>query len=378
MPPQQPMPPDRLVVQLLVPGPDIVPTAVETRIALGGHARFREPGEVVYLGVPLAVRAGPRGFGEELSYIVVGRTAAARGATVYRAGRLLDELVAELKTTGPPGFLTTIEAFVRERRRAPSNEQRAAFALMFYQWVRDRLPAEYLNGRGVMWQDFVAHLYNEMLGLDLEKRPRFAEVCELIAESDARFSTERSVRLFLQLQFNLAFVGTPAGLDVVPDVFLEPANLPGLHSGKDIALAWFLIVAGIFSGATEMALLSLAIDIALATLEFLADMGIAERDGIITEDETTLVAWSFGFVFAPVLPFALTARGLHKLALFLTTAPLPILFHEFLTFLQECFEELIEYQARMKVARAAGFETYHELDLDSTIAIPISALQPGP
>ena len=376
MPPQQPVPPDRLVVQLLVPGPDILPT-VETRIARGDLARFREPGEVVYLGVPLAVRAGPRGLGEELSYIVVGRTAAARGATVHRAGRLLDELVAELRTAGPPGFLTTIEAFVRERRRAPSNEQRAAFALMFYRWVHDRLPAEYLHGRSVLWQDFVAHLYGEMLGLDPEKRPSFAGVCELIAENDARFSTERSVRQFLQLQFHLAFVGTPAGLDVVPDVFLEPANLPGLRSGKDIALAWFLILAGVFSGATEMALLTLAIDIGLATLEFLADMEIAERDGIITEDEFTLVAWSFGFVFVPVLPFALTAFELHKLALFLTTAPLPILLHQFLTFLQECFEELIEYQARMKVARAAGFETYHELDLDSTIAIPISALQPG-
>ena len=50
---------------------------------------------------------------------------------------------------------------------------------------------------------------------------------------------------------------------------------------------------------------------------------------------------------------------------------------EFLGYLKTCVEDLIEYQKRMREARAAGLGEYSELDLGTTIVIPLEALGGG-
>jgi hypothetical protein len=327
------------------------------------------------------VREAARSFGQELSYIVISKTVAAAPANRGQARQLLESLIADLKTQGARegkgAFLPTLEQFLTDRGRLSSSSlQRALFGLMFYLWVVDDLPnaraPEYWAGKAQLYEAFVTFLYSEML--NIHPVLPFDAVCDLVGEEDARFNDASSVSNFLQSIFKRAFIGTAAAIDIVPDVFLVEANLPGLHSGRDIVIAWFLIVAGVFSGPTELALLALAIDVAIGVCQFLFDIHVMERDGEITEKEQDQAAWSFGFIFVPLLPFGLDHLKLQKLAALLITLPLPVLLFEFFRFLKECLEEMIEYQKRLRLARAAGFESYGELDVDSTIVIPLTAL----
>lgn len=366
---------DRIVVRLLMPN-DAGMAAVDMRVARAGALRVPEGEQRVFAGVPLRTRRTARSFGEELSYVVVSVKEAGDPSSQAAADGLLNKLVLELKKRGAEegkgAFLPVLEQFFRERRKLQSQRQRSLSSLMFYRWVVDFLPVDYWTGRAPLYEAFVVFLYSQMLNLASELS--FDDVCELVAEHDARYDSEDNVRRAVQLLFFQTFVGTAAAVDLVADAFLDPATVPGLHSGKDIALAWFLIVGGILTGAAGATLVAVAIDVAIGVCQFLLDLEVIERDGEVSAEEHEQACWSFGFTFVPLLPFGLDKAGLSRLAALLMMAPLPILLFSFLEYLKECLENLIEYQKRLRVARAAGFGEYAELDLGSTIVIPLSAL----
>jgi hypothetical protein len=366
----------RLVVQLLDVGDDGQLKPRARVVEPGRLGRLLEDGSKVLVGVALATRKGPRSVGEDLSYLVVGSKVAADPKAVARARALLKALQTAVIKAGVGAVVGELNAFLK--RAGTSTAARNDLTLMFYQWVLETRPVRYLKGSERLHEAFVA----DLASVAARSAPlSFSDVLTLVAEMQppgSPLADAKLLRLRFQAMFGTAFA---TGLNTAADVDLKNADLPGLHSAKEIAIAWFLIVAGIVSGATEVAALTLALDLAIGYLQFLHEIHLAERDDEVTEEEATSVSFAFGFIFLPVLPFTLECLPKGRIAdlarngfTALQVTALLAVFGAFCLSLARQLRKVLEYQERLKLARETGFSEYTEHDPGQTIVIPLSAL----
>jgi hypothetical protein len=379
------------VAQILAPGPDgglrAEPRLVRRTPLLGALLGKSDP---LLVGVAIGARPSPLSYGEELSYLLVSRGYAALEANIAAANAARAALVRSVASAGIASCLDLLENFLR--RGGTSVAERQRLGLIFYRWAADTNPPHYLSGDDHLHEAFFAHLvcavlskpplpYADAVELVVDDIKGPAGRVEALLRAAGMDETTRLVRRRIQVMFGV-HLGSRAYL--FADAALQSTDLPGIRTHKEFLLTYYLMVGGLFTGATQYALLTLALDLMLGYVQFLQDTRLAEADGVVDDDESMGVAFSFGTMLLPILPFgadAARSSGLSpvKLAgklfsLLNTTAQLTML-AAFVTGLKTALDDMIARRKRLAMAREAGFASLEEVDTETTLLIPKALLR---
>lgn len=375
-----------VVVQVLLPDEEgnlVKSPRVVSRAATGS---LLADGSRFLVGVPLAVAINNRSLGEEQTYLVVSEKAAIDSKLRKAAEKKLNDFENEVADSGVSQALPLLKKFLEGLVR--SVEDRNITTLMFQHWVGAARPFYFRENQEHLHEAFFGHVVSLA-----NKTPLLSYDDALDTVAEAMREESNIVRLKVQNMFVTALAGVSSPVNVVPDSQLRSVDLPGLRSQQDLLLAYTLIVMGLFSGLTELAILALAIDLCVGYFQFLHEVHLAERDGIITDEERTATTLAFGFILVPVLPIAsgelkfanelaraakspvsavreAVERVLETLNRTLLRGTIVVL----LLGLGKTLLDIYSRQERLREAREAGFAGVEEVNNGSTIVLPLSAL----
>jgi hypothetical protein len=379
------------VAQILAVGDDGA-LRTEPRLVRGSPLLETLLGEKdpMLVGVAIGAKPSPLSYGEELSYLLISRSYAASEANIAAANKDREDLVRSVASAGLTSCLVLLERFLL--KGGTSREERQRLGLVFYRWVADAKPPYYLSGDDHLYEAFFAHLvctvrsitplpFADALEFFVDETKGPATGAEAVLRKLGMDDTSRLVRQAVQTMF-----GTHLGFRtyLLGDSALRSTDLPGIRTHKQFLLTYYFVVAGLLTGATQYALLTLALDLMLGYVQFLNDTHVAEADGTIDDDEAMGVAFSFGTMLLPILPFgadAARASGVSpvrlagKLLSGLNSAALVAMLVAFAAAIKAAVDDMVARRRRLDMARSAGFAAVEEVDIDTTLLIPKALLR---
>jgi hypothetical protein len=380
------------VAQILAVSPEGALTAEPRLVRLTPVLETLLRLDKMLVGIAIGARPSRLSLGEEQSYLLIGRAYAALESNIASANAARLALERSIASAGLGSCVAKLESFLREG--PTSHEGRQRLGLIFYRWAVDTNPPHYISGDDHLHEAFFAHLVCQALP-NPPPPLRYADAVELLVDhvnpSPSRIeaaeralgmdSNTKLVRHRVQAMFE-GYLSSRANL--FADSAIPSTDLPGIRTHKEFLLTYYLMVAGLFSGATQYALLTVAIDLMVGYVQFLQDARLAEADGIVDDDEAMDVAFSFGTMLLPILPFGADAarssgvgpvKLAGKLLSALDSAVLVAMLIAFAAGIKAALDDMVARRGRLEMARKAGFAAVEEVDTETTLLIPKALLR---
>lgn len=242
-----------------------------------------------------------------------------------------------------------------EGRRYPFPDM---WSLLLIDWVFTEQPTDYLNGNSELGDAFAAWLgvrfpmdVYDFLLFQLEyERPGHRAAFERQLLDPKRANLRLDLRLAVELHYR--------HLERIEAL----RKVPGLYQKAGKVM---LLVFGLFTGITEVFVLTLILEAFIGYMQFLADLWEYEEDGVITELEAQQAWFSLFGLFLPFGSFLGKAGAKLTAGVTYGMVGLTVL----ATALQAVID-IIQVAQRALAAEEAGFFSYAELDPDMTVFIP--------
>ncbi len=232
------------------------------------------------------------------------------------------------------------------------------WSLMLIDWVFQEQPVGYIDGKMELGDAFAAWL-GVQIPLDVYDFGLFELVFEqpTFRKTFSRQLLDRkqtNLRLDLRLQVEMHY----RELERIEAL----KKVPGLYQKAGQVM---LLVFGLFTGVTEIFVLTLILEAFIGYMQFMADLWEFEEDGIITEEEADQAWFSLFGVF---LPFgAYLGKGI---ALATTILSVGLIGVAVLIAMLKAAFEIADKIFKLVAASQENISTYVEIDPEWAIFIP--------